>query len=167
MTKALPTATKRVRKPDLPKVAKRTAATKKSATRKKKTLTSHKLIWRDVTCRVRHTPNYISRGWTHIEIIVVKPKGAPLPITETGYRSHFMAPLDLINAGGPVTYVTAWIEKESRGKAWTKAAVVKAQGDLFSWADANAEVGKRKRLSKPTPVRARIVMKRGRTRAPE
>ena len=131
MTKALPTATKRVRKPDLPKVAKRTAATKKSATRKKKTLTSHKLIWRDVTCRVRHTPNYISRGWTHIEIIVVKPKGAPLPITETGYRSHFLDEELLSKAGGPVTFFLDWIEREAKSKAWAKNEFKWRQGDLF------------------------------------
>lgn len=66
--------------------------------------TTHKLVWRDITCRVRHTPNYLSKGWSHIEIVVLKPKGAPLPITETGYRSHFLGHNELQRAGGPVHF---------------------------------------------------------------
>ena len=102
-----------------------------------------------VRIRITHDREYLSSGSDHLEIESIKPKRAPLPITETGYRSHFMPALDLINAGGPVTFVTAWIEQEAKGKAWTKAAVGKAQGDLFSWAAANSEVGKRKRAAKP------------------
>ena len=66
-------------------------AAKKAAHKKRVTkTTTAKLIWRDVTCRVRTTPNYISKGWTHIELIVTAPKDAPLPITSTGYLSHFL-----------------------------------------------------------------------------
>lgn len=102
-----------------------------------------------ITIRITHARDYLAQGTDHIEVESIKPKKAPLPITETGYRSHFIAPLELINAGGPVTYVTAWIEQEARGKAWSKAATAKQQGDLFSWADAQGEVGKRKRSTKP------------------
>ena len=117
--------------------------------------------------RITQAREYLSSGSDHLEIESIKPKRTPLPITETGYRSHFMPPLDLINAGGPVTFVTAWIEQEAKGKAWTKAATVKAQGDLFSWAEANGEVGKRKQSPKlKTPV-AKVAKKRGRDRAPE
>lgn len=101
-----------------------------------------------VRIRITHAREYLSSGSDHLEIESIKPKRAPLPITETGYRSHFMPALDLINAGGPVTFVTAWIAQEAKGKAWTRAAVVKAQGDLFSWAEANGEVGKRKQATK-------------------
>ena len=120
-----------------------------------------------VRVRITHAREYLSSGSDHLEIESIKPKRAPLPITETGYRSHFIPALDLINAGGPVTFVTAWIAKEAKGKAWTKSAAVKAQGDLFSWADANGEVGKRKRSPKPKLPNARLSRKRGRDRAPE
>lgn len=102
-----------------------------------------------VRIRITHAREYLASGSDHLEIESIKPKRSPLPITETGYRSHFIAALDLINAGGPVTFVTAWIEQEAKSNAWTKAAVVKAQGDLFSWADANGEIGKRKQATKP------------------
>ncbi len=118
-----------------------------------------------ITIRITHSRDYLAQGTDHIEVESIKPKKAPLPITETGYRSHFIAPLDLINAGGPVTFVTTWIEQEAKGKAWTKAATAKQQGDLFSWADAQGEVGKRKKAAKPkAPTAAR---KRQRTSSPD
>lgn len=113
-----------------------------------------------ITIRITHARDYLAQGTDHIEVESIKPARAPLPITETGYRSHFIAPLELINAGGPVTFVTAWIEQEARGKAWSKSTTAKQQGDLFSWADARGEVGKRKKPAKPkrhdsTPSRRR------------
>jgi hypothetical protein len=71
------------------------------------------------------------KGWSHIEIIVQKPKGAPLPITETGYRSHFLDAHDLEHAGGPVRFFLDWIEREARSKTWAKTEFKWRQGDLF------------------------------------
>lgn len=71
-----------------------------SAKRSKRRSTSHRLDWRGITCRVRHTRDYLSPGTDHIEIEVVSPEGAPLPVTTTGYRSHFIAADDLAAAGG-------------------------------------------------------------------
>jgi hypothetical protein len=102
-----------------------------------------------VTIRITHARDYLSSGSDHIEVESINPRKAPLPITETGYRSHFMPALELMNAGGPVTFVTAWIEQEAKGKVWSKAATAKQQGDLFSWADAQGEVAKRQLRSKP------------------
>lgn len=101
-----------------------------------------------VRIRITHAREYLSSGTDHLEIESIKPKRAPLPISETGYRSHFIPALDLINAGGPVTFVTAWLEREAKGRAWTKATTSRAQGDLFSWAETQGEVGPRKRSPK-------------------
>ena len=106
-------------------------ATRKKSTRKKSVTTTYKLAWRHVTCRVRHTPNYISKGWSHIEIIVVTPKGAPLPITQTGYLSHFLYEEHLATAGGPVAFFLDRIEREARTKQWAKAEFNWRQGELF------------------------------------
>lgn len=117
--------------------AKSKAAARKAAAKPKATKPAHKkaatakLVWRDVTCRVRHTPNYLSTGWSHIEIIVVSPKKAPLPITETGYLSHFLDEELLNKAGGPVRFFLDWIEREATTKAWAKAEFKWRQGDLF------------------------------------
>ena len=109
-----------------------------------------------VRIRITHARDYLVQGTDHIEVESIKPKKAPLPITATGYLSHFIPALQLINAGGPVTFVTGWIDNKARGKAWQKRAATRAQGDLFQWAETRIEVGARKKpkpqLSKPAPT---------------
>ena len=100
-----------------------------------------------VRIRITHARDYL--GSDHLEIESIKPAKAPLPITETGYRSHFMNALELIAAGGPVTFVTAWLEQDAKGKAWTKAATANTQGDLFQWAAAQGEIGQRQQSPEP------------------
>jgi hypothetical protein len=83
-----------------------------------------------ITIRITHARDYLSQGTDHIEVESTRPARAALPITETGYRSHFIKPLELINAGGPVTFVTAWLvveaQRTANRKAWTKAAKAEA-----------------------------------------
>jgi hypothetical protein len=113
--------------------------------------------WRDpvagvsVRIRVTHSRDYLGQGQDHIEVESLAPKKAPLPITETGYRSHFIGPLDLVNTGGPVTFVTAWLDREAKGKDSQKRVAIRQQGDLFQWAEVQGQVTKRSG-AKPTPA---------------
>ena len=112
--------------------------------------TRYEIDWRDpvagteVRVRITHSRDYLGQGQDHIEVESIAPKKAPLPITQTGYRSLFMSPLDLINDGGPVTFVTAWLDREAKGKDWQRRQAVRQQGDLFQWAETQAEVGARR-----------------------
>lgn len=124
--------------------------------------TRYEISWQNpltneaVSIRITHSRDYLASGTDHIEVESIRPKKAPLPITETGYRSHFLTPLELMNAGGPATFVAAWLETEARGKSWTKFQTTRAQGDLFSWAEAQSEIGRKKRRPKTshsTPTR--------------
>ena len=135
--------------------------------------TTYEIEWRNpvtgiaVRIRIVHARDYLSTGNDHLEIESIKPKKAPLPISETGFRSHFMPALELVNAGGPVTFVTAWIEREAAGTAWQKQAAVNAQGDLFQWADAQTEIATRKKpASKPSPPSAKPRRKHAHGRSP-
>ncbi len=130
------------------------------------------IAWRNpvtnesIRIRITHARDYLASGSDHIEVESIKPKRAPLPITETGYRSHFMPALDLINAGGPVTFVASWLEREAVSKAWTKAEAVRSQGDLFQWAATQDEVGKRRRSPKPKVPAGKPSRRRSRGRDP-
>ena len=144
--------------------------------------TKYEIEWRNpvsaetVRIRITHARDYLVQGTDHIEVDSIKPRKAPLPITATGYLSHFIPALQLINAGGPVTLITAWINTEARGKAWQKQAATKlapasepgAQGDLFQWADARIEVGARMK-TKPQPSKPATAPRKKpiRTRTPE
>jgi hypothetical protein len=105
-----------------------------------------------VRIRITHQRDYLVSGTDHLSVDSLKPKKAPLPITATGYLSHFIPALQLVNAGGPVTFITAWLDRETKSKTWQKQVAAKVQGDLFQWADAKAEVSKRRAKPKaPTP----------------
>lgn len=91
-----------------------------------------RFTWRGIECSATHTSDYISTGWSHVELRVLKPKGMPVPITETGYRSHFLDEADIKAAGGPAAFFRAWLEREAASKAYAKALARWRQLDLFS-----------------------------------
>lgn len=119
---------------------------------------SFEINWRDpvsssvIKLSITQSRDYLGQGQDHIEVQAVKPAKAPLPISETGYRSHFMTTLELINAGGPVAFVTGWLDREAKDKDWTRRQTARQQGDLFAWAEAQAEVGRK--VAKPRTAKA-------------
>ena len=106
-------------------------ANRKTAKSTKRPTSTVRFTWSDIVLSVRHQPDYISKGWDHIELRVVAPKGAILPITSTGYLSHFVVAQEVIAAGGPVALFTAWLERESKSKKWKAEELKSRQGDLF------------------------------------
>lgn len=106
-------------------------AAKSKPKAKKRQSTSHTVTWREFKLRIKHTPDYLEAGWSHVELQLVAPKDAPLPITTTGYRSHFLAETELIAGGGAVVLFTAWLDREAKSKAWAKAEFKWRQGDLI------------------------------------
>ena len=68
----------------------------------------------------------------HLEIESVKPARAALPITETGYRSHFIDAKTVTNAGGPAAYVEAWFEDAGATKCWHKCQTRQAASNQLS-----------------------------------
>lgn len=72
------------------------------------------LDWKGQDITVRWCPYWVSGVTAHLEIVTADSK--PHPISETGYRSHF-CPRELVEeAGGPVAFVTAWLESKDDGK---------------------------------------------------
>lgn len=72
------------------------------------------------------------KGWPiasfcHIEVRCA----ARLPITETGYKSHFM-PLEVLEEyASPVEFVEAWLDHAAKDKSWLRHVEESRQGDLF------------------------------------
>lgn len=122
------------------------------------TRSRYEIDWHDpvtakyVRIKITHSRDYLGQGQDHVEVESIAPAKAPLPISETGYRSHFIAPLDLMSDGGPVTFVTAWLDGQARGTDWQKQVAKKQQGDLFQWAETQAEIGNRKAAKQVKPA---------------
>lgn len=78
----------------------------------------HHIIWRGIALTITFTPNWLKLA-DHIE---VETEGRiPLPVTETGYRSHFV-PVGTVEAyGGAAAFVTAWLDAEAKRTGWSGA----------------------------------------------
>lgn len=72
-------------------------------------------------------------GAPHIELHVLEPALAPLPVTDTGYRSHFhhQLPADIEAAGGVTPFVKAWLDHEAKSPEWRKRQITGQQLQLF------------------------------------
>ena len=91
--------------------------------------------WNGIEIEIRWIADYVSfddgQSMAHLEVESVKPARAPLPITETGYRSHFINRSNVDHMGGPEAYVEAWIHEMSHTHAWRETAVASTQLALF------------------------------------
>ena len=78
---------------------------------------------------------YIPLKWgviAHLGIRSISPDRAPLPITNTGYLSHFHQPGIVEAQGGDVVaQVTAWLDKESANPEWRAHVEASRHGELF------------------------------------
>ena len=81
------------------------------------------LVWRGIAIKVRHCPSWLSSSAElpvqHIELYVEDRE--PLPITETGYKSHFLCGAGALTDydDDPVAFVTAWLEHEAKTQSWS------------------------------------------------
>ncbi len=92
---------------------------------------NYHLIWQDIEIEVTYKPlEFDMIAWLEIKSVV--PKAAPLPITETGYLSHYHQPGHIEAQGGDViAFVTAWLDKEASTPQWQKYSEAIRQYDLF------------------------------------
>lgn len=93
--------------------------------------TAYRFAWRGIEIEVIYT----QRRWKvidHLAIRSVKPERARLPITRTGYYSHFMQPGTVEAHGGDVVaQVIAWLDEEAAKPEWRVYVEASRQGELF------------------------------------
>lgn len=97
----------------------------------------HEIVWNGVTIAISYEPRWLSLddGYgldtAHLEIEAIAPARAPLPITETGYRSHFTTAHAVAAMGGPVALVRTWLDEEAASPAWRRQEAAARQLTLF------------------------------------
>ena len=83
--------------------------------------------WAGITIRICLTRNWLNGTAHHLEIRADEP----LPITTTGYRSHFL-PTDLeVDREDVVAFLNNWLETAAQSQEWQNHLERKRQGDLF------------------------------------
>jgi len=82
------------------------------------TMEQQNITWRGIEIAITFTPEKF-RMADHIEL---RSAGkVALPVTETGYRSHFLPVGFVAEHGGAVAFVTAWLDHEAERKGWNGA----------------------------------------------
>ncbi|MEJ7928249.1 hypothetical protein WG908_15990 [Sphingobium sp. AN641] len=93
---------------------------------------TYRFAWQGIGIEATYTP-LRWRVIDHLEIHSVEPQGAPLPITRTGYLSHFMQPGTIEAHGGDVVaQVIAWLDEDAAKPEWRAHVEASRQGDLFA-----------------------------------
>lgn len=97
----------------------------------------HALAWQGRTLQIEYEAHWLGVDRigglqvAHLQVRVIEPERAALPITETGYRSHFVDREAVSEAGGPVEYVRQWLDAEARSKTWQARDLAQRQLTLF------------------------------------
>jgi len=85
--------------------------------------------WQGICLTVSHKPNWTGCGFDHIEI--TSRNRAPFPISETGYRSHFLHGDEIRRYGDATAYVQAWLDEAGHTTAWQRIDQETRQLTLF------------------------------------
>lgn len=92
---------------------------------------TYRFTWQGIDIEATYTP----RKWTviaHLEIRSIRPEREALPITATGYLSHFHECGTIEARGGDVVaQVTAWLDEEATTPEWQAHLARAKQGELF------------------------------------
>lgn len=92
--------------------------------------------WQGLDIEVRYNPDYakvycaiFGYSLAHLEIESVNRE--KLPITETGYRSHFERADNVAAEGGAAAYVLAWLDHAAKSPEWRELQELERQYALF------------------------------------
>ncbi|MEW7006753.1 hypothetical protein [Lentilitoribacter sp. EG35] len=95
----------------------------------------HKFTWHDGIADIQIEATYSPQKFgvmSHLEIRSIHPENAALPITETGYRSHFFHQDSMdFTKNDIVTFIRDWLKIEAQSRHWKKRVIAGGQGELF------------------------------------
>ena len=90
--------------------------------------TEFKIEWRNRALTVRYFPSRWNGSCDHIEI--ESDNGISLPITETGYKSHFV-PKGTVTSENVCDAVIDWLDREASKQGWKDHEANARQMNLF------------------------------------
>ena len=93
---------------------------------------TYRFTWQGIAIEATYKPHYVRGIIAHLAIRSTEPERARLPITRTGYLSHFHAPGTIETKGGDVVaQVRAWLDEEATSAEWQAHLQASRQGTLF------------------------------------
>ena len=95
-----------------------------------------KIVWQGIPITIKFNPCWSKvyddiqgSKMTHTEVI--RDDRKELPITGSGYRSHFMDERDFADYSDITTYVLEWLDHEAQSKNWKNYVADQNQLKLF------------------------------------
>ena len=85
------------------------------------------LVWCARNIEVRCQANWLNSSYWHIELRCEER----LPVTETGYRSHFVIDDAISDQEDVHAYVLAWLDETAREPSWQRQIEDNKQLKLF------------------------------------
>ena len=98
---------------------------------------SVQIEWQGITLSITYEEHWLGSerespfDTAHLQVRVSTPIDAIIPITETGYRSHFIHRDAVRELGGPGGYVLAWLDEAARSHEWTARVAARNQLKLL------------------------------------
>jgi len=94
---------------------------------------NYRLHWQGIEIEARYEARFSLGTVANLVIESIHPARAKLPITETGFRSHFHTAgmIEAEYGGDVIKAVTAWLDKEAKSKAWKDHVKATRQYELF------------------------------------
>ena len=89
---------------------------------------NQQIDWQSHSIRVSYDPNYFD-GVAHVEIYSKDRK--PLPITNTGYKSHFFMIDKPPTMEVIISFIIDWLNEEAKKKHWQEHLTKANQLELF------------------------------------
>lgn len=104
----------------------------------KRRITTEALVWNEITILVSYEADWLglSAGGfeepcAHLELQVLHPMGAPMPLGDGGYWSEFLELGEAEEAGGPALLASALLNEFSDRLSWRVAWARWEQQDLY------------------------------------
>ena len=85
------------------------------------------IFWEGIRFDLSYTQPSYAAPFHHIELRA----SVPLPVTETGYRSHFIQPDGLALWPSAEAFVLEWLNTEAKSEAWKTYRQQSRQLSLF------------------------------------
>ena len=89
--------------------------------------------WKNMTIELLYRPHWSKAvpDMAHLSIQVVEPERNPLPITETGYLSHFFHAQQTFTEEQLINNIHSWLDEEAQAPRWKKKQQEQIQLTLF------------------------------------
>lgn len=93
---------------------------------------TYRIEWQGIGIEVRWAAKWMNSDVhpvAHLEL--VSDGRVPLPMTGTGYRSHFTSRETVESMGGAVAFAIAWLDHEAESETWQRESEARKQLSLF------------------------------------